>query len=295
MAEVNTAQGTSRAQKMWRLFEPVHAVTYFAPASLAAWEDAGLRGYWRGYFAGRAAPLGPVGAGPVVGAFFGFAPVMVARVLPDVWTRISPERALAVRLDGARAALGPLVAGVGADGFTELATLLRSAAEHVPVAGRVLGAANAALPWPDDPVGTIWQAATVLREHRGDGHVAALVTAGLDGPESLVWRVSRGGSDRAFYQRIRGWTDDEWDAAADRLRARGWLDTAGAPTEVALAAAHDLEATTDHLASSAWDALGPATVDRAATLLAPLARAAATLLMWPDPVGVPDPRASGTG
>ncbi|MBL7500391.1 hypothetical protein I6A84_10215 [Frankia sp. CNm7] len=278
------------AQRMWRLFEPVHAVTYFAPASLATWQDAGVRGYWRGYFAGRAAPLGPVEAGPVVGAFFGFAPAMVARALPDVWTWVSPEKALAVRLDGARAALGPLVAGIGADELTELAALLRSAAEHAPVAGRVLGAANAGIPWPDDPLGTLWHAATVLREHRGDGHVAALLTAGLDGPESLVWRVSRGGTDRAFYQRIRGWTDDEWDAAAGRLRARGWLDDDGAPTEAALAAARDLEATTDRLASPAWDALGPDATRRAAALLAPVAEAAAPLLLWPNPVGVPDPR-----
>jgi len=283
------------AQRMWRLFEPVHAVTYFAPASLAAWEGAGLRGYWRGYFAGRAAPLGPVEAGPVVGAFFGFAPAMVARALPDVWTRISPEKALAVRLDGARAALGPLVGGLGADGLAELAALLRSAAERVPVSGRVLGAANAALPWPDDPLGVLWQATTVLREHRGDGHVAALVTAGLDGPESLAWRVSRGGTDRAFYQQIRGWTDAEWDAAADRLRTRGWLDAAGQPTAAALAAAGDLEATTDRLASPPWDTLGPAAVDRADVLLAPVAEAAAALLMWPNPVGIPDPRESRTG
>ncbi|WP_238440157.1 hypothetical protein, partial [Frankia sp. AgB1.8] len=230
MVEVNVAQ------RMWRLFEPVHAVTYFAPASLAAWEDAGVRGYWRGYFAGRAAPLGPVEAGPVVGAFFGFAPAMVTRALPEVWTRISPEKALATRLDGARAALGPLLAGTDPDEVAELATLLRSTAEAAPVAGRVLGAANAALPWPDDPVAVLWHASTILREHRGDGHVAALVTAGLDAPESLVWRVSRGGTDRAFYQRIRGWTDDEWDAAADRLRARGGLAAPGAAAAPARAA-----------------------------------------------------------
>jgi len=288
MAEISVAQ------RMWRLFEPVHGVTYFAPASLAAWEDAGLRGYWRAYFAGRAAPLGPVGAGPVVAAFFGFAPRMVTKALPDIWSRISPEKALAVRLDGARAALGPVLADVDPADLAELAALLRSAVEHAPLAGRVLGAANAALPWPDDPVAAIWQASTVLREHRGDGHVAALVTAGLDAPESLVWRVSRDGTDRAFYQQIRGWTDDEWDAAADRLRARGWLDASGSPTEAALTAADDLEATTDQLASEPWEALGPVGVERAAALLTEAARAAAPLLMWPNPVGVPDPRGQAT-
>ncbi|MCK9927945.1 hypothetical protein MXD62_12295 [Frankia sp. Mgl5] len=280
----------SVAQQMWRLFEPVHAVTYFAPACLQAWQDAGLRGYWRGYFAGRVAPLGPVGPGPVVGSFFGFAPAMVARALPDVWTRIAPEKALAVRLGAARAALGPLVAEIDQAELAELAGLLRAAAARVPVAGRVLGAANAALPWPEDPLEIIWHAATVLREHRGDGHVAALVTAGLDGPESLVWRVSRGGTDRAFYQQIRGWTDDEWDAAADRLRTRGWLDPTGTPTDAALGAARELEATTDRLARSPWDTLGPDATRRTAALLAPIAQAAAPLLLWPNPVGVPDPR-----
>ncbi|CAI7977999.1 conserved hypothetical protein [Frankia sp. Hr75.2] len=284
MAEENVAQ------EMWRLFEPVHAVTYFAPGCLQAWQDAGLRGYWRAYFAGRVAPLGPVGPGPVVGSFFGFAPAMVARALPDVWTRISPEKALAVRLSAATAVLGPLVAEIDQAGLAELAGLLRAAAERVPVAGRVLGAANAALPWPEDPLEIIWHAATVLREHRGDGHVAALVTAGLDGPESLVWRVSRGGTDRAFYQRIRGWTDEEWDAAADRLRARGWLDPTGTPTDAALRAARELEATTDRLARSPWDTLGPDATRRTAALLAPIAQATAPLLLWPNPVGVPDPR-----
>ncbi|WP_283098453.1 hypothetical protein [Frankia sp. AgB32] len=275
---------------MWRLFEPVHGVPYLSPASAATWEDAGLKGYWRGYFAARAAPLGLVEAAPVVGAFFSFSPAMVARVVPAVWTHLSPEKALVVRLAAARAALGPVVGALGADELTELAALLRSVVERLPVAGRVLGAANVALPWPDDPLGIVWQATTALREHRGDGHIAALVTAGLDGPESLVWRVGRGGTDRAFYQQIRGWTDDEWDAAAERLRSRGWLDATGAPTSAALTAAEELEAVTDRAARSAWDELGPAATERVAALLDPLARAAAGTLIWPSPTGVPDPR-----
>src|SRR5918998_5625657 len=92
-------------RRLWQLREPLHAVTYFAPQARAAYERAGLRGYWRGYFAGRAAPLGAVAAAPVTALFFSFAPAMVARALPDVWRRASPERALAARLDGAVAAL----------------------------------------------------------------------------------------------------------------------------------------------------------------------------------------------
>ncbi len=65
------------ARRMWTLFEPVHVVSYFAAPAKGAFEQAGLRGFWRGYFAGRAAPIGPVGAAPVIAAFFSFAPSMV--------------------------------------------------------------------------------------------------------------------------------------------------------------------------------------------------------------------------
>ncbi len=149
------------ARRMWRLFEPVYALTSLAPASLAAFQDAGLRGFWRAYFAGRAAPLGPVGAAPVIGAFFNFAPTMVARALPGVWTRISPDAALTARLAGARTALAPLLAPTDPDELADLTALMRAAAEQVTVAGRVLAAANTALPWPDDSAGVLWQAANI--------------------------------------------------------------------------------------------------------------------------------------
>ncbi|MCK9896068.1 hypothetical protein [Frankia sp. AgB32] len=286
----DTLPAESTARRMWRLFEPVHAVTYFAPACAAAFERTGLRGFWRGYFAGRAAPLGPVGAAPVAGSFFGFAPPMVRRALPDVWTKITPAMALAARLDGAREALAPAEAELGPNQLAELADLLRTAAGAAPLAGRVLAAANAALPWPGDPLGIIWQATTILREHRGDGHAAALVTAGLDGAESCVWRSGLDGVGREEFQRVRGWSDDEWTSAAGRLRTRGWLDATGAPTPTAERALRDIEATTDRLAAAPWDSLNPAALDRCATLLTPLAQHAATCLRWPNPIGVPDPR-----
>src|SRR6187431_949847 len=112
------------ARKLWGLFEPLHSVTYFAPQCRSAFEEAGLRGFWRGYFAGRSAPLGPVGPGPVIAAFYGFAPAMVTRALPDVWTRITPQAALDARRIGARRVLAEVTAGV--DGVDEAARLLRS-------------------------------------------------------------------------------------------------------------------------------------------------------------------------
>ncbi|WP_344512817.1 SCO6745 family protein [Dactylosporangium maewongense] len=272
----------STERRMWSLFEPVHAVTYFAPDALAAFEEAALRGFWRGYFAGRSAPLGAVPAGPVIAAFYGFAPRMVTRALPDVWTRITPEAALAARLEGSRRVL------LTVDGdLTEVASLLRAAAEAADLHGRVLGAANAMLPWPEDPAGVLWQAATVLREHRGDGHLAALLVEGLDGAECNVWRVALlDGAGREFYQPARGWTDEEWATAIDRLRGRGWLDAEGKATGRAREAYTSVERTTDALAATPWRALGETATARCAELLRPIAVQASALLRHPNPIGL---------
>jgi hypothetical protein len=273
------------ARVMWTLVEPLHAVTYFAPESRAAYEEAGLRGFWRGYFAGRAAPLGPVGPAPVYAAFFGFARPMVDRALPQVWQLADPATALGARARGARAALARLL---GPADVTEAAGLCREAAEAVEVAGRPLGAANAALPWPGDPLEVLWQAATVLREHRGDGHVAALLVAGLDGCESLAWRAALD-SERRLLQPARGWSDQEWDQASARLAARGWLDADGVPTAAAVAARDEVEARTDALAAGPWRAVGESAAARLAQLLHPLAARAGADLPFPNPIGVPAP------
>jgi hypothetical protein len=284
------------ARRMWTLFEPVHAITYFAPESRAAFEAAGLRGFWRGYFAGRAAPLGTVGAAAVQASFFSFAPRMVTRALPDVWTRATPETSLEARRAGARTALDKLIGDAGGKetDWTEAADLMRAAAGTVGTAGRVLGAANAALPWPDEPLDVIWHAATILREHRGDGHIAALVGAEVDGCEALIWQVAAGrGAGREFLQPARGWDDDEWAAAGDRLAGRGWLDGSGAITDTGRQRRDAVEEDTDRMAAGPWRDLGAARTERCAELLAPLAAAVAPVLIWPNPIGVPDPRGAG--
>jgi helix-turn-helix protein len=273
---------------MWSLFEPVHAVTYFAPAGAAAFEAAGLRGFWRRYFAGRAAPLGAVGPGPVVAAFFGFAPAMVARALPDVWTRITPRAALDARAAGARAALTELISDLEPDRLAEAADLLSAAARAVDLPGRVLGAANADLPWPAGDHDRLWQAATVLREHRGDGHVAALLTAGVDGCESLVWRDAiEGGRLRESTQPARGWTDDEWAAAARRLTGRGWLAADGSATAAARTAYAQVEALTDRLAAGPWRTLGAAGTERCAEVLGPLVERIWPVVPANNPIPLP--------
>ncbi|HET8682540.1 MAG TPA: hypothetical protein VFM54_11800, partial [Micromonosporaceae bacterium] len=205
------------ARLMWTLYEPVHEITYFSPDAWAVYEAAGLRGVWRGYFAGRSAPLGPVPAAPVVAAFYGFAPGMVAKAIPAVWQQVAPERVLEARLAGAVTVLSRLLnggagGGVEQDRVVEAAELLETAVDRLDLAGRVLGAANAALPRPGEPLARLWHATTVLREHRGDGHNAALLAAQVGGCESQVWRAA---SDvpRQVLQFYRGWNDEEWHAA----------------------------------------------------------------------------------
>jgi len=270
---------------MWTLFEHVHAVTYFAPEARAAFEAAGLRGFWRGYFAGRAAPLGPVNAAPVIALFNVFAPSMVQRAIPDVWSRAAPDEALVARRDGAAAALRTLTGGPS-DAIEEAAELAARAAGLASTEGRALGAANAALPMPTDPVARLWQATTTLREHRGDGHVAALVAAGLSGCLAVVLKAALEGYP-SIYGPARGWPEEQWAAAREALTARDLLASDGVPTEEGRAAYGAVEEITDRLAGEVWDRLGSAATERLAELLRPLARTASALMPDPNPIGLP--------
>ncbi|WP_207922906.1 hypothetical protein [Micromonospora sp. KC606] len=273
---------------MWTRVEPLHAVTYFHPRARAAYEAVGLRGYWRGYFAGRAAPLGPVDAAPVVAAFFAFAPPMVGRALPAVWQLATPQEALRARLTGAVQALAELLYELPESHLTEAADLLEAAAGALDTAGRVLGAANAALPRGDYPLARLWQAATTLREARGDGHVAALVAAGVDPVEALAWRVAVGQPPQNLLG--RGWSEEQWQAARGRLVARGWLDADGRPTDVGRAGLQAVEDATDRAAARPWLVLGPDRAARLGELLDPLARACHRVIPADNPIGLAAPQ-----
>ncbi|WP_405010343.1 SCO6745 family protein [Kitasatospora sp. NBC_01539] len=275
------------ARALWWLFEPVHALTYFSPEGRAAYEAVGLRGYWRGYFGGRSAPLGPVDAAPVVAAFFNFAPSMVERALPDVWSRATPEAALTARVEGATAALSRVLETVKPHLIDRSVELLERAVDGLDCCGRVLAAANAALPRPEGRLARLWQATTVLREHRGDGHVAALVAEGLDGCEALVLRCALD-TRREVLQPYRGWTDAEWEDAAGRLTGRGWLAGDGAVTAEGRSRHRALEAATDLAAARVWDGFHREELDELAAALRPLSTACRAELPQYNPIGLPN-------
>ncbi|WP_327594599.1 SCO6745 family protein [Streptomyces chartreusis] len=269
MAKQDSVIDSGRVRQLWHLLEPLHAVLYYAPE---AFEEAAELGYateerWPSYFPYRAAPLGAAGAESVASAFYSFSPRMVAEHIDPAWKIAGPEAVLRARVRGIdrayRAIFGDRVDSVE---LAELAALVRRAAEAANTAGRPLAAANAALDWPEAPHLQLWHAATILREHRGDGHIAALMVAGLDPVEALVSFAAIGAASVERFE-SRGWSAGEWESARDRLAARGLVDADGAATDAGRELRGAVEEHTDQLAAAPWQSLTGAEIDRLVELL----------------------------
>jgi hypothetical protein len=284
---------THPARRLWATRETLHDVTYFAPEIRSTGIAQGLKGFWMTYFAWRAAPLGPVPAAPVVAMFAGFHPDTVARALPDAWSRTTPQACLEARTAVSTAALR--AAGADPEACGQAAAVLAPVAAAADPTGRPLGAANAALELPADRLGRLWQLATTLREHRGDGHIAALVTEGISGLQAHLLQSASGHIPQAVIQRARtGWTGEDWAGAADALRARGLLGPGPEPalTPAGRTLLDSVEARTDERAwSGGLAALGEHGVEEVLTLLRPSVRAVAASGMLPEisPTGLSVP------
>jgi Helix-turn-helix family len=258
------------ARRFYDRFEAVHAVTYFAPESRAALDGLGYRGFWMGYFAARSAPLGTVPTEVVTAIFYNFAPERVAKALPTAWQIAGPEAALRARQESAVAALRRY--GITADENTRAAAeLAGKAARQAPFDGRPLFAANLALPWPDDPLAALWHATTLLREQRGDAHVAVLAAKGVSGRESNVLHAAAGGVPREYMARARDYDEAAWRRHEERLAERGLLNDDGSLTAAGRQLKDDIESSTDALALSALDALSDDEVEALFQALTPIA------------------------
>ncbi|MEV4377516.1 hypothetical protein [Streptosporangium sp. NPDC049644] len=260
------------ARQMWHQIEPVHASLYFSPE---AFDEAARLGYdvesrWPSYFAWRTAPLGAAGPKLVTGTYYSFSPAAVAEHVPGIWATARPEAVLQARSRAVDRTLRTLLGDkVATPELAEAAVLAVRAAESVEVVHRPLAAANLDLPWPEEPHLALWQACTVLREHRGDGHLAALATAGLDGCEALVSFAAIGAAPVSNFAG-RGWSDEEWAAARDRLAVRGLVDAEGSATPAGRALRDQVERITDELAAGPWRTLGTESAQRLALLNRPL-------------------------
>ena len=261
------------ARRLFRLVEPIHLVTYFADEPTDALMALGHRNYWDGYFAGRAAPLGRVPAEVVHAIFYNFAEGEAARHIPRVWDTATPEAALAARERGSVAALRRILGDLAdSPGLARAADLATKAAIGAPPEGRVMYAALRALPVPEEPVARLWHAATMLREHRGDGHVAALVSEGIGGTEAHVLHaLAEGIFPAESFGRIHHLPAARLAAVMDGLRARGLIDTPGRLTDAGRETKARIESLTDDLAAPTYDSLEPSELDELVASLEPIA------------------------
>jgi len=261
------------ARKMYQTLEPYHAMIYFVPEAPQAYARAGLEDRTRGYFASRAAPLGAVSPEVVIATFYNFNPALVRSVIPAAWERATPAAILAARLEGVDHALRRILGdGVASPEIEEAAALAREAAAACTPEGRPLYAAHAALPWPAAPHLALWHAITLLREYRGDGHIAALLVEGVAGIEALVTYTAAGNASAPGLRKQRGWSEEEWAAAEARLRERGLLDAGGALNEAGRSQRAWVEERTDALARAPWEHLGEERGARLRQLARPLSK-----------------------
>lgn len=262
------------AASIARRLEPLHALGYFAPEVEEELTTLGLRRGRTCYFASRAAPMGRVGPGTVAATFYVFNPAVVAHLLPAAWEAATPQNVVAARYRGIDAAWRRLLGDdvLASPGMEEAADLARTAARGCAVDGRPLYAAHADLAWPEEPHLVLFHALTLPREHRGDGHVAALQVAGLSGLEALVTHTATGrGFTRPAAQATRGWSEEQWAAAVHGLRGRTLLGADGELTDDGRALRSSIEADTDRLAVAPWRHLGADGAARLRDVAGPLA------------------------
>lgn len=271
---MSTEEGSLRARKTWRTIEPLHGMIYFVAEAAEAYERLGVTGL-DGYFASRSAPMGAVSADVVVATFFNFNPELVHAAIPRTWTITTPEALVTARLeavDGSmRRLLGDdVVASAQMVRAAELACLAAKDAS-TRVEGRPLAAGHANLSWPEAPHLVLWHAQSILREYRGDGHVALLVTEGLSGIEALVTHGAAGDVPSHLLRSTRGWTAEQWDSAVHSLRSRGWLVEGDelALTEWGAAKRRGIENQTDVLAAAPYAALGDDACEELRSLVRP--------------------------
>jgi hypothetical protein len=260
------------ARRMFELVEPIGAIPYMADEPNETMFALGFTDYWDTYFAGRAAPLGVVPAEVVDALFYNFAPGEVARHIPKVWRTTTPEAAIAARQAGCAKALRRILGGqVEAPAFARAADLLLEAATSAPIEGRPMYAALRSIPIPDGAVARLFHAASLLREHRGDGHIAALMSEGVGGLEAHVFLALDMGMPAERFGRIHHLPAAQLAAVIDGVRDRGLIGDDGWLSEPGRAVKRRVEALTDDLAAKPYESLEPGELDELMAALEPLA------------------------
>lgn len=263
------------ARKTWRTLEPYHAMIYFSPRATAAYEALGIEGF-RGYFVSRSSPMGAVSAEVVIATFYNFHPDLVRGAMQGAWDITTPELMVEARLGAVDATLRELLGDdvVSSSGLRTASEVARRATEELTPEGRPLYAAHAALDWPEEPHLVLWHAITLLREYRGDGHIAALVLHDIDACEALVTHAAQadGLLPPDVLKVTRAWPEDQWQAAIERLQDRGWIDAEGKLTPEGQAGRDLIEQLTDERAMRPWLTLGEELCEQLRDQVRPLSK-----------------------
>ncbi len=272
-----------RSARMHGRINTFHGFVYFAAEAAEEYAALGIEGR-TGYFASRAAPLGPVPAEVIIATFYNFHPGLVRHVMEGAWDTASPAEMQAARFRGVGRVLERVRPEEVTDAdLTEAVEAVEPAIDSLSMGGRPLGAANAAVALPDEPLLRLWQLATVLREWRGDAHIAVLVAEGLDPCECLVvhgsWdgipatSVLAGAGFADVLRATRRWPGEEWAAAEARLVDRGLMATEGGLTDAGNQLRSHIEARTDLLAAAPFEAMGEPGCEALEGVLRPFTRA----------------------
>jgi hypothetical protein len=263
------------ARKTWRTLEPYHGAIYFVPEAAEEYRSVGVDDRMSGYFASRSAAMGPVPASVVIATFFNFDPGLVRRSMDGIWDTVTPQAMIDARLRAADRMIRRIAPdSIGSPDIVEAADMARKAAmvACMRTEGRPLFAGHASLRWPEEPHLVLWHAQALLREYRGDGHIAALTVEGLSGCESLVTHAAAGDVTAGVLQATRQRTGDDWLAAEERLRSIGWLDPDYGLTDLGAERRAWIEQRTDELASAPYDAIGVEGCARLRSIVRPISK-----------------------
>jgi hypothetical protein len=252
--EPGPVQTGGPARRLRDAIEPLGTQGFWSPLANARLAARGVD-FLSGYVWGRAAPMGePVGQ-LVAAAFAAFEPTLIADLYEQGRRAVARAELLALLdiavAENLRAILGPDAAvEVGA-----LASTLRRGVEAVDGTGRPMFTGVRALAWPVDPYAQLWRSCHALREHRGDGHIAAYVAAGFDPVDMNILTELWVGWPFGEYSGTRAWPSDRTEASLARLRAAGLLE-GDALTEAGRRTRQEIEDRTEALEQPVVDAIG---------------------------------------
>lgn len=250
--EVRTLDWSSPGRRLRDAIEPLATICFWSEPVYDEYAALGLD-FLQGYVYGRGCVLGDVEP-PVAAAAFGvFEPGLVADLFRSGRDTCGVAEVRVAKERGAVAALRECLGSP--DDLADVVAVLRRAANAADPTGRALHAGLTALPWPEDLLGQLWHACSILREHRGDGHLAALVAAGLDGVQANQLTELWVGWDPLSYTGSRAWSPEAMSAGTSSLEQRGWVE-GGRLTEAGRRLREELEETTDRAASAVVEALG---------------------------------------